>query len=104
MRSVVRLAPVRTGSRSMCRVLRLRAVDRDAPRMLRRLGRAWERHAEHAVSERGLGLVLLNGKRQGDHPLEATVRALRVSTLLVRCLRTFLAAQRQDTIVDGQLD
>src|SRR4051794_37145919 len=99
MRSVVRLAPVRMGSRSMCRVLRLGAVDRDAPPLLRRLGRAWERHAEHTVSERGLGLVL-NGKRQSDHPLEAAVRALRVSTLLVRCLGAFLAAQRQDVIVD----
>src|SRR3712207_3072479 len=52
------------------------ATDRDALGLVLGLGRPRQGHGKHAVAERRLSLVLLNRKRQRDHPLEAAIVAL----------------------------
>lgn len=88
----------------MRRRLRRAAADRDATAALWRPGGAGQHRAEYAVPERGLGLVLLDRGREDEAALEAAVGALRLAALLVGRLSPLQASQRQNAIINRELD
>src|SRR5690606_1093437 len=79
-------------------------VDRDAPDIFIRLRGAGQRDGEHAVPEACLRLVALDPSRQANASLETAVAALRIAALLVLDLGSLLAAQRESTILDQDID
>src|SRR4051812_42814709 len=80
------------------------AADGDALGLVLGLGGLRQGYGEHAVAERRLRLVLLDRKRQRDHPLEAAIVALAEAALLVLRLRPLLAPDGQDVVVHEHLD
>ena len=84
----------------MRRRLRRAAVDRDAPAAFRRLGRAGQRHAEHAVPERGLDLVLLHRERQSQDALEAAAKELSEKIMPIGA-KLYEAAAKEEAPADN---
>src|SRR5262245_1068521 len=61
---------------------------------------------QHAVGQRGLDLIGLDGARQADRPLERAEAALdaMVAAILVLALAAGLALDRQHVVLDRDLD